>query len=173
MNGLIQSKKQLEKLAKIREEQQKKDIHFMRLALREANKALLKGEVPVGAVVVCDNRVIARSFNKKEGKNCAVFHAEINAIISASKKKGWRLEGCEMYVTVEPCLMCTGAISSARIKRLVFGAHENRSGYCESRGNLLKDNGLNHNVECEGGVLEQECLALLEEFFKQSRKKGR
>ena len=170
MNRLIQSKKQLEKLEKIKQEQLKKDQEFMRLAISQAKRALRFGEVPVGAVIVCDNQVIARSFNKKEGKNCAVYHAEINAIIKASKKLGWRLENCEMYVTLEPCLMCTCAIVSARIKRLVFGAYEKKSGYCESRGNFLKDVGLNHNVECVGGVLEQECLKILAEFFENKRK---
>ena len=171
MNSLIQSKKQLEKLAALREEQAKKDCEFMGLALAQARLALDSGEVPVGAVIVRDNEVIAQDFNKKEGENCAVFHAEINAIIKASEKLGWRLDGCTIYVTLEPCLMCTGAIVSARIKRVVFGAFEKKSGFCLSRGNLLSDNGLNHSAQCEGGVLEQECLSLLTEFFENSRKK--
>ncbi len=170
MNNLIQSKKQLEKLAEIKRKQDEKDVYFMNLALREARKALKHGEVPVGAVIVRDNQVIARCFNKKESKNCAVYHAEINAILSASKKLGWRLDGCEMYVTVEPCLMCTGAIVSARLKRVVFGAYEKKSGYCESRANLLKDAGLNHSVECTGGVLQEQCLQLLSQFFVNRRK---
>lgn len=170
MNNLIQSQKQLKKLALLREEQEKNDRRYMRMALTQARKALARGEVPVGVVIVCDNKVIARDFNKKESKNCAVYHAEINAIISASKKLGWRLENCEMYVTLEPCLMCTGAIVSSRIKRVVFGAYEEKSGYCQSRGNLLNDVGLNHCVNCTGGVLQEECKKLLSDFFETRRK---
>ncbi|MBQ7408679.1 MAG: nucleoside deaminase [Clostridia bacterium] len=171
MNGLIQSAKQIEKLKKIALEQKKQDEKFMRLALKQAQRAFNDGEIPVGAIIVKDGKVIARAYNKKEQKDCAIFHAEILAIIAASKKLGWRLDGCEMYVNLEPCLMCSGAIISARIKRLVFGMHEQKSGCFESKKQLLLgDSGLNHSVEIQSGILQQECENIWRKFFEQKRK---
>ena len=165
MNNLIQSKKHLEKLEKIKIEQRKQDEKFMRLALLQANHAFNAGEIPVGAVIVKDGKVIARAQNKKERKNCAVYHAEIMAIMIASKKLGWRLDGCEMYVNLEPCSMCAGAIVSARIKRVIFGMQEKKSGAFESRKEILSNSGLNHKTEWESGVLYDECKKLWDKFF--------
>ena len=164
MNGLIQSAKHLEKIRKQHKQQLLIDKKFMKLALKQANHALEKGEVPVGAIIVKDGKVIARAQNQKEGKNCAVYHAEMLAIIKASKKLGWRLDGCEMYVTLEPCAMCAGAIVSSRIKRLVFGMHEPKSGACESNLSILSQSGLNHKVEAVGGVLAKECKKTWDSF---------
>lgn len=169
MNNLIQSKKQLEKLARIKKEQDKADEFFMRKAIKKARLALKKGEIPVGAVIVKDGRVVSFGENKKESKNCAVYHAEINAVTAASKKLGWRLDGCEIYVTLEPCAMCAGAIVSSRIKRVVFGASENKSGAFGSRFDFSKDSGLNFVPEVKGGVLAEECAVLMSEFFSAKR----
>ena len=164
MNGLIQSAKHLEKIKKQQEAQRILDEKYMKLALKQANLALKKGEVPVGAIIVKNGEIIARAQNQKEGKDCAVYHAEIMAIIKASKKLGWRLDGCEMYVNLEPCAMCAGAIVSSRIKRLVFGMHEPKSGALESNQDILLKSGLNHKVEVVGGVLLEDCKKTWENF---------
>lgn len=171
MNGLIQSKKQIEKLKALEEKQKKSDEKFMCAALKQARVSLKNGEIPVGAVIVKDGKIIARGSNKKESKNCAVYHAEINAVISASKKLGWRLDGCEMFVTLEPCAMCAGAIVSSRIKRVVFGANQTDSGACGTKNelNVLLNSGLNFKTEATGGVLKNECLEILREFFASRR----
>lgn len=169
MNGLIQSKKQIEKQAELKRQQDIKDNYFMGLAIKKARLALKNGEVPVGAVIVKDGAVIAISENKKERKNCALYHAEINVIISASKKLGWRLDDCEIYVTLEPCAMCAGAIVSSRIKRVIFGAYEKKSGAFGSRFDFSSDSGLNHKVTVKGGVMEDECLKVMREFFSVKR----
>lgn len=170
MNGLKQSKKQLEKLEKLRLEQAKTDEFFMKKAIKKAKLALKNGEIPVGAVIVKNGEVIASAQNQKEGKDCAVFHAEILAIIKASKKLGWRLDDCEMYVTLEPCAMCAGAIVSSRIKRVVFGMVEPKSGCFESRSEILCASGLNHKVEWQSGVLASECKEIWDSFFCAKRK---
>ena len=166
MNGLIQSKKHLEKIKKEQEAQAVLDEKFMKLALNQAKLAYKAGEIPVGAVIVKDGKVIARAQNKKERKDCALYHAEILAIISASKKLGWRLDGCEMYVTLEPCPMCAGAIVSSRIKRVIFAMNEPKSGSFESKLNIFENSGLNHKTQVTSGVLNKECLLLWESFFK-------
>ena len=140
------------------------DVYFMQRAIALAQKAAELGEVPIGAVIVKNGEIIARAQNQKEGKNCAVYHAEIMAIIKASKKLGWRLDGCEMYVTLEPCAMCQGAIVSSRIKRLVFGMYEPKSGACESNNAILTQSGLNHKVQVVGGVLIEECKKTWQSF---------
>lgn len=184
MNGLIQSKKQLEKLKKIEQKQRETDEFFMEYAIAEAKKALESGEIPVGAVIVKNGEIIASGKNEKEQKDCAIYHAEINAIIAASKKLGWRLEGCEMYVTLEPCAMCAGAIVSSRIERVVFGASEQKSGCFKkidktseekeptpaSAVNVFEKSGLNFKTKSVGGVLEDECAELLKRFFATKRK---
>ena len=143
---------------------------FMELALKMANKAERKDEVPIGAVIVLDGKVIAKAFNKKEGKNLATAHAEILAINKASKKlKSWRLDGAELYVTLEPCPMCAGAIVNARIKKVYFGAYEPKSGSAISKFNILTQSGLNHVTEYEGGVMQEECSTLLKNYFKKKR----
>ncbi len=142
---------------------------FMKLAIEEAEKAAAKGEVPVGAVIVKDGEVIAACHNLREEKQNALSHAEIEAINTACKKLGtWRLDGCEMYVTLEPCPMCTGAIINARIKTVIFGAYDSKMGCMDSVINLC-DYPFNHKVEVYGGIMEDECLAVLQNFFKNLR----
>lgn len=164
-NGLRQSAKQIEKLKKLEEEQRLTDEKFMRLAIEQAEIAKFLGEVPVGAVIVKDGKVIASACNRKETDDCALSHAEINAIAEASKKLGWRLDGCDIYVTLEPCAMCAGAIISARIRRVVFGASEPKSGFFGSAADLSKISGLNHSVEIVGGVCAEACKKIIADFF--------
>lgn len=146
------------------------NIKFMDLAIKEAKKACLEDEVPIGAVIVLDGKVIARAHNKMEQTQLATAHAEILAINKACKKnKSWRLDGAELYVTIEPCPMCAGAIANARIKKVYFGAYEKKSGSAVSKFNVLSDSGLNHNVEFEGGIKEQECAEIIKNYFKTKR----
>ena len=143
---------------------------FMDEALKQAEKALKKQEVPIGAVVVKDGKIISTGFNCRERKQNAIKHAEIIAIEKACKKlKSWRLEDCDMYVTLEPCPMCAGAIINARIKNLYFGALEPKSGAAGSKLNLFSDYKFNHSVNVVSGVLEDECVTLLKDFFKMLR----
>lgn len=142
---------------------------FMLEALRLANQAFLDGEVPVGAVIVKNGEIIARGRNMREKKQNALSHAEIEAINNACKALGfWRLDDCELYVTLEPCPMCAGAIINARIKTLIFGAYDSKMGSIDSVVNLC-DYPYNHKVEVYGGICEDECKKLLEEFFKTLR----
>ena len=144
---------------------------FMKEALKEAQKALKLQEIPVGAVIVKDGKIIARGYNKKEIKKNAVKHAEIIAIEKASKKlDNWRLINCEMYVTVEPCVMCAGAILSSRIKKVYIGTDDNRMGAVGSVLNIFQDYTFNHKVEYEKGILKDECENLIKGFFKNLRK---
>ena len=141
-------------------------IKFMKKALDLAKKSAKEGEIPIGAVIVKDGKVIATGRNTRNKTIIATKHAEVIAIERACKKlKDWRLEGAEMFVTVEPCPMCAGAILNSRIKKLYFGAYEKKSGAVLSNHRLLFLGALNHQVEVEGGVLESECSALLKEFF--------
>ena len=147
---------------------------FMKEALKEAKKALELEEIPVGAVIVKDGKIIARGYNKKELKKDATRHAEIIAIEKASKKlDNWRLIDCEMYVTVEPCVMCAGAIISSRIKKVYIGTEDNRMGAVGSVLNLFDDYTFNHKVEYEKGILKKDCESLIKDFFKYLRKKKR
>ncbi|MBR2614391.1 MAG: tRNA adenosine(34) deaminase TadA [Clostridia bacterium] len=144
---------------------------FMRLALKEADKGERLDEIPIGAVIVKDGKVLAKAFNKRESLQDPTAHAEILAIKKASKKlKSWRLDGCEMFITLEPCPMCAGAIVNARIKKVYFGAKEPKSGSVISKFNILTDAGLNHKVEFLGGVLEEECSQKIKTYFKSLRK---
>ena len=144
---------------------------FMREALKEAQKAYNKEEVPVGAVIVKNDKIIARGHNSKEEKNNTIKHAEIIAIEKASRKlSNWRLENCEMYVTLEPCPMCAGAIINSRIKKVYIGALDEKTGACGSVLNLF-NYPFNHRVELKTGILELECKDLLQNFFKELRKK--
>lgn len=148
----------------------KSDEYFVREALKEAKKAYLKNEVPVGAVIVKNNEIIARGYNVKETKKDTTKHAEIIAIQKASKKmEAWRLENCTMYVTLEPCSMCTGAIIQARLKRLVIGTMDEKTGACGSVLNLINDYEFNHKVELETKVMETECKHIMKKFFKELR----
>lgn len=145
---------------------------FMKEALKEARKAYNEEEVPVGAVIVKDGRIIARAHNLKESKNDTTKHAEILAIQKASKKLGsWRLLDCEMYVTLEPCTMCAGAIIQARMGKLYIGTMDYKTGACGSILNVLEDYPFNHKVEYITGILKDECENILQEFFKELRKK--
>jgi tRNA(adenine34) deaminase len=146
------------------------DEHFMRLAIEEAEAAFKEGEVPVGAVLVADNEVIARSHNNKESTGDPTCHAEINIIREgAMKTADWRLTDATLYVTKEPCIMCAGAMINARLGRLVYGSRDDRFGAVNSRYQLLHDPGLNHCVRVVSGVLEDECTELLKKFFEMRR----
>lgn len=146
------------------------NVKFMRIAINEAKKARDNDEVPIGAVIVKDGEIIARAHNSTEKHQDATRHAEMIAIEKASKKlKSWRLNGCEMYVTVEPCAMCAGAIVNARMDKVFYGASEEKSGCAESKYPILTDSGLNHAVDFLGGILEEECSELLKNYFKSKR----
>jgi len=147
-----------------------RDEYYMGLALELARMAKDMGEVPVGAVVVFENRVVGKGFNKRESTNSPLSHAEIDAIMEASKElKSWRLENCELFVTLEPCIMCSGAIVQSRIERVVFGARDPKAGAVRSLYSLLEDSRLNHRVVVEEGVLVQECSEILTNFFREIR----
>ena len=143
----------------------------MKEALKEAKKAYLKEEVPVGAVVVYNGKIIARGHNLREIKESVLGHAELVAISKASKKIGsWKLEDCDIYVTLEPCPMCSGAIIQSRIKNLYFGAYDPKGGAAGSVLDLY-DYKFNHKVNVVGGIMEEECSTIIKEFFKELRKK--
>ena len=144
---------------------------FMKEALREAQKAYEKLEIPVGAVIVKDGKIIARAHNQKETKFDTTCHAEILAIQKASKKlKSWRLLDCEMYITLEPCSMCAGAIINSRIKKVYIGTMDEKTGAVGSVFNLFNDYTFNHKVEYETGILKNECEDIIKSFFKELRK---
>lgn len=143
---------------------------FMKEALKRAKKAALIDEAPIGAVIVLDGKIIASGYNKRETKKNALMHAEIIAIDRACKKIGaWRLSECEMYVTLEPCPMCSGAIINSRIKKLCFGAYDKKAGCCGSVTNLFEAGMFNHDVGVQGGVMEKECGQILSDFFQKLR----
>lgn len=151
-----------------------KNEKFMKEALKEAQKAYDKLEVPVGCVIVKDNKIIARGHNLKETKFDTTKHAEIIAIQKASKKlKSWRLLDCDMYVTLEPCSMCAGAIINSRIKNLYIGALDEKTGAAGSVLNLFEDYTFNHKVIVEKGILKQDCEIILKDFFRKLRKEKR
>lgn len=144
---------------------------FMREALKQAKKAYDKLEVPVGAVIVKDNKIIARAYNQKETKFDTTKHAELIAIQKASRKlKSWRLIDCDMYVTLEPCTMCAGAIINSRIRKVYFGTSEEKTGAVGSKLNLFKDYTFNHKVNYEKNILNDECKNILSNFFTELRK---
>ena len=146
-------------------------MNYMKKAINQAKKAIALDEVPIGAVIVKDGKVIASAFNKRETSQLATAHAEILAINKACKKlKSWRLDDAEMYVTLEPCPMCAGAIVNARIKKVYFGAYEQKSGGAISKFNILTEGGLNHVTEFEGGIMEEECSNMLKSYFKAKRR---
>ena len=147
------------------------NVKFMKSAIKEAKKAEMAEEVPIGCVIVKDGKIIARAYNMRQTKRIATAHAEILAIEKACKKiKDWRLDDMEMYVTLEPCAMCAGAIANSRIKKVWFGAYEKKGGGVVSKFNILSESGLNHVTEYEGGLLEDECSAIIKDFFKARRK---
>ncbi len=145
--------------------------YFMNYAILEAKKAYKKMEVPVGAIIVKDNKIISRGYNQKESKNNSLKHAEVIAIEKACKKlNSWRLLDCEMYVTLEPCAMCAGAIIQSRIKKVHIGAMDKKTGCCGSVFNLFEDYKFNHHVNVETGICNEECEEILKKFFKELRK---
>jgi tRNA(adenine34) deaminase len=146
------------------------DAAYMRLALEQARIAASIGEVPIGAVVVCDGEVVASGYNRREIDADPSAHAEFSALIAASKRLGrWRLTGCTVYVTLEPCLMCAGLMQLSRVDRCVFGASDPKGGALGSLYELHRDERFNHCFEVIAGVCEQECSALLSQFFAQLR----
>ena len=150
------------------------DTDFMRLALAEARAAGAEGEVPVGAIMVCDGRVIGRGRNACERLQDATAHAEILAISAASQSLGsWRLEDCTLYVTLEPCPMCLGACLNARVKRVVYGALEPKAGACGSVVDLRAPEGYNHHIDASGGILASESSTILRDFFRALRERKR
>ena len=145
---------------------------YMRAALKEAKKAYALGEVPIGCVLVADDKIIARGYNRRKTEKNTLAHAELTAIRKAGKKTGdWRLEQCTMYVTLEPCQMCAGAIVQARIPKVYIGTMNPKAGCAGSLLNLLQFPAFNHQVEIESGILQDECAALLTGFLKEMRDK--
>ena len=148
------------------------DERYMKEALRQARKAYALMEVPIGCVIVYEGKIIARGYNRRNTEKNTTSHAEINAIRRASKKLGdWRLEGCTIYITLEPCQMCAGAIVQSRITRAVIGSMNPKAGCAGSVLNLLEMQEFNHQVEVERGVLQEECSAMLSGFFRELREK--
>ena len=151
----------------------KKDEYWMKFAIIEAEKAFEKGEIPVGAVIVKDGKIIGRGCNLRETLRDPTAHAEIIAITSAAQTvQDWRLDDSTLYVTLEPCPMCAGAILNARIRRLVFGAYDEKYGACSSLDNILDGRYLNHKVIVKGGVLKDKSEYLLRQFFEILRRNG-
>ena len=146
------------------------DDHFMRLALQQAQQAQVEDEVPVGAIILNQDRIIAAAYNQREQLHDPPAHAEMIAITQAAEAIGdWRLEHCTMYVTLEPCPMCAGAIIQSRIPRIVYGATDPKAGAVTSLYNLLTDTRLNHTVQVTGGVLAEDCGRILTNFFRSKR----
>jgi tRNA(Arg) A34 adenosine deaminase TadA len=146
------------------------DAGFLREALLEARRAAELGEVPVGAVLVADGEIVARAHNRRELDGDPLAHAEMLALAEAARVRGgWRLDGCTIYVTLEPCAMCAGALVNSRVERLVYGASDPKAGYCGSLGDIVRDSRLNHRLRVSVGVLEEECASLLREFFASLR----
>lgn len=147
---------------------------YMKEALKQAKKAKKIGEVPIGCVIVCEGKIIGRGYNRRTIDNNTLSHAELNAIRKASRVMGdWRLENCDMYVTLEPCQMCSGAIVQARMRKVYIGCMNPKAGCAGSVLNLLQVEGFNHQVEFETGILEEPCSLILKEFFKELREKGK
>lgn len=144
--------------------------YYMREAIKQAKKAAAMGEVPIGCVIVCEGKIIARGYNRRTTDKNTLAHAELQAIRRAGKKLGdWRLEGCSMYVTLEPCQMCAGALVQARMTEVVIGCMNPKAGCAGSILNLLEMEAFNHQVKVVRGVMEEECSNLLKDFFKELR----
>lgn len=146
------------------------DEYFMKEALKEAYKAYEINEVPIGAVIVRNGEIVGRGYNQKETLKDATLHAEISAIRDACKNLGgWRLPGCAMYVTLEPCSMCAGALVNARVEKLIIGAPDYKTGSCGSVINIVQNEEFNHQIDVEFGVLQEDCSNLLKDFFIELR----
>ena len=151
-----------------------KDRYYMLQAIKQAKKAEELNEVPIGCVIVYEDKIIARGYNKRNSKKNTLFHAEIEAINKASKKLGdWRLEDCTMYITLEPCPMCAGAIVQARMKKVIIGAMNPKAGCAGSIINILQMSEFNHQVELQTGILGEECSTMMTSFFSKLREKKR
>ena len=149
-----------------------KEIRFMKEAIKEAKKAELIDEVPIGCVIVKDDRIVARGHNVRETKKTPLGHAEIIAIDKASKKLGaWRLQDCDIYITLEPCIMCAGAIIQSRIRHVYYGAKDPKGGAIESSINVLEAKSINHHPEITSGILQEECSNIISQYFKRKREK--
>ena len=147
-----------------------KAVKYMKEALKEAKKAELIDEVPIGCVIVKDDKIIARGHNQRETKQSPIGHAEIVAINKASKKlNSWRLEGCDIYVTLEPCIMCSGAIIQSRINKVYYGASDPKGGALGSSINVLEAKNINHHPEVISGVLQEKCSKIITNYFKAKR----
>ena len=147
-----------------------KEIKYMKEAFKEAKKAELIDEVPIGCVIVKDDKIIARGHNQRETNQSPIGHAEIIAINKASKKlKSWRLEGCDIYVTLEPCIMCSGAIIQSRISKVYYGAFDPKGGALGSSINVLEAKNINHHPEVISGVMQEECSKIITNYFKAKR----
>ena len=147
-----------------------KAIKYMKEALKEAEKAELIDEVPIGCVIVKDDKIIARGHNQRETKQSPIGHAEIVVINKAAKKlNSWRLEGCDIYVTLEPCIMCSGAIIQSRINKVYYGASDPKGGALGSSINVLEAKNINHHPEVISGVLQEECSKIITNYFKAKR----
>ena len=147
---------------------------YMKMAIAQAKKAWKIDEVPIGCVIVFQDKVIARGYNRRNTDKNTLSHAELNAIRKASRKLGdWRLDDCEMYITLEPCQMCSGAIVQSRIKKVYIGCMNPKAGCAGSVLNLLQDEKFNHKVIIENGILEEECSNMLKSFFRELREKKR
>ena len=148
------------------------EIDYMKQALKEAEKAYKEDEVPIGAVIVQNGKIIARGHNIRERKTSALWHAEMAAIDKACRKLGtWHLDDCDLYVTLEPCPMCAGAMIQSRIRNVYYGAYDPKGGSVHSLINLYEVKGYNHYPATKGGILEEECAVLLKRYFKEKRKK--
>jgi len=151
-------------------QQNKIDERFMQAALLQAQIAEHNGDVPVGAVIVYENRIIAKGYNQRQQLNDPTAHAEIIALTAAAEHIGnWRLQGCSIYVTLEPCCMCAGGLLLGRLERLIYGCDDPKAGACGSLYNIVQDDRLNHRVEITKGVLADDCTAILQDFFRKRR----
>ena len=152
----------------------REDKRYMKAALKQAEKALALGEVPIGAVIVSEGRIIGRGYNRRNTDHTTLAHAEITAIRKANRKVGdWRLEGCTLYVTLEPCQMCAGALVQSRIDRVVIGAPSFKSGCAGTLLNILQNNEFNHQIAVESGLMREECTQILQTFFKDLRRRNK
>ena len=170
--GNVAEEKRTEEISEIKQEPSvsPEDMHYMKEAIRQAKKAAALGDVPIGCVIVYQDKIIGRGYNRRMADKTVLAHAEILAMKKACKKMGdWRLEDCTMYVTLEPCPMCAGAIVQARIPRVVIGCMNPKAGCAGSIYNLLQEPAFNHQVSLFKGVLEEECSQMLKDFFRSLR----
>ena len=152
----------------------KEDEQFIRLAIEQARIAEENGDIPIGAVIVYKNQIIAKAYNQRKQLRDPTAHAEIIALTqAAAAKESWRLNGCTMYVTLEPCPMCAGALVLARVDRLVYGCDDPKAGACKSLYNIVQDERLNHRLEVTSGVLQEQCRQQLQEFFSRRREENK